>query len=129
MWSLGCIAVELFLGLPIFPGTSEYNQVSRIVDMLGTPPLHLLEAGKQAHEFFKVVGTDEMGRKKHALKSMEQYAMEHGTDEQPSKQYFKATKLPDIIKSYHLPKKITTQAEIDKGQSQNCLFSWLYSAH
>ena len=35
MWSLGCIVVELFLGLPIFPGTSEFNQVSRITDMLG----------------------------------------------------------------------------------------------
>jgi dual specificity protein kinase YAK1 len=35
MWSLGCIVVELFLGLPLFPGTSEYNQISRIVDMLG----------------------------------------------------------------------------------------------
>ena len=35
MWSLGCIAVELFLGLPLFPGTSEYNQITRIVDMLG----------------------------------------------------------------------------------------------
>jgi dual specificity protein kinase YAK1 len=35
MWSLGCIAVELFLGLPLFPGTSEYNQLTRIVEMLG----------------------------------------------------------------------------------------------
>jgi dual specificity protein kinase YAK1 len=35
MWSLGCIVMELFLGLPIFPGTSEYNQLSRIVDTLG----------------------------------------------------------------------------------------------
>lgn len=35
MWSLGCIAVELFLGLPLFPGTSEYNQVTRIVELLG----------------------------------------------------------------------------------------------
>ena len=35
MWSLGCIAVELFLGLPLFPGTSEYNQICRIVEMLG----------------------------------------------------------------------------------------------
>lgn len=35
MWSLGCIMVELFLGLPLFPGTSEYNQVSRITEMLG----------------------------------------------------------------------------------------------
>lgn len=35
MWSLGCIVVELYLGLPLFPGTSEYNQLSRIVDMMG----------------------------------------------------------------------------------------------
>lgn len=37
MWSLGCVAAELFLGLPLFPGTSEYNQMSRIVDMMGYP--------------------------------------------------------------------------------------------
>lgn len=35
MWSLGCIAAELFLGLPLFPGSSEYNQISRIVELLG----------------------------------------------------------------------------------------------
>lgn len=35
MWSLGCIAAELFLGLPLFPGSSEYNQLFRIVEMLG----------------------------------------------------------------------------------------------
>lgn len=26
MWSLGCICAELFLGLPVFPGHSEYDQ-------------------------------------------------------------------------------------------------------
>ncbi len=25
----------MFLGLPLFPGTSEYNQITRIVEMLG----------------------------------------------------------------------------------------------
>lgn len=29
IWSLGAIVGELFLGLPLFPGESEYNQVSR----------------------------------------------------------------------------------------------------
>lgn len=29
MWSLGCVAAELFLGWPLFPGTSEYDQVGR----------------------------------------------------------------------------------------------------
>ena len=39
MWSVGCIAVELFLGLPLFPGSSEYNQITRIVEMFGYDPL------------------------------------------------------------------------------------------
>ena len=37
MWSVGCIAVELFLGLPLFPGSSEYNQITRIIEMFGYP--------------------------------------------------------------------------------------------
>jgi len=35
MWSLGCIAVELFLGLPLYPGNSEHDQAVRIVESLG----------------------------------------------------------------------------------------------
>jgi serine/threonine protein kinase len=41
MWSVGCIAVELFLGLPLFPGSSEYNQICRIVEMFGYDSLVL----------------------------------------------------------------------------------------
>ena len=28
MWSLGCVIAELFLGWPLYPGSSEYDQVS-----------------------------------------------------------------------------------------------------
>lgn len=35
MWSLGCIVAELFLGIPLFPGANEYDQLSRILDLLG----------------------------------------------------------------------------------------------
>ena len=34
-WSLGCIVGEFYLGLPIFPGNSEYDQMKRIIDVLG----------------------------------------------------------------------------------------------
>ena len=30
----------------MFPGTSEYNQIFKIVDMLGPPPRHMIEVGK-----------------------------------------------------------------------------------
>jgi dual specificity protein kinase YAK1 len=81
------------------------------------PPSHLLEVGKQVPEFFQVIGIAENGRKTYRLKPMEQYAAEHNTNEQPSKQYFKATTLPEIVRTYALPKKIVKQSDIDKGES------------
>ena len=30
VWSLGCICAEMFLGLPLFPGVSEHNQVRTV---------------------------------------------------------------------------------------------------
>ncbi len=53
VWSLGCVAAELFLGLPLFPGASEYDQMARIVAGLGGPPPHLIEAGVAGRKFFK----------------------------------------------------------------------------
>jgi len=135
MWSLGCIAVELFLGLPLFPGTSEYNQVSRIVEMLGyvtstslhlsalivffrMPPTYMVERGKQAAQFFDLSGVDEVGKNVYRMKSLEQYSREHNTQEQPGKKYFSYSTLPDIIKNAPLPpaRQSGRQAvEMEKG--------------
>jgi dual specificity protein kinase YAK1 len=35
IWSFGCILVELYLGLPIFPGNSMYDQLKKIINILG----------------------------------------------------------------------------------------------
>jgi dual specificity protein kinase YAK1 len=115
MWSLGCIVVELFLGLPLFPGSSEYNQVTRIVEMLGLPQQWMLDMGKQSGEFFEKTH-DEYGRKTHRLKSLEQYSREHNTKEQPSKKYFNASTLEEIIRSYPMPRKNMKPAEVERGK-------------
>ncbi|KHJ77671.1 hypothetical protein OESDEN_22709, partial [Oesophagostomum dentatum] len=37
IWALGCIMAELYMLRPLFPGTSELDQLFKIVTILGTP--------------------------------------------------------------------------------------------
>jgi len=52
MWSLGCVAAELFLGLPILPGVHEHDQIGRICEMIGTLPDWMLDQGSKASKYF-----------------------------------------------------------------------------
>ncbi|KAG4096931.1 kinase-like protein [Neocallimastix lanati (nom. inval.)] len=122
MWSLGCIAAELYLGLPLFPGSSEYNQVSRIVNMLGIPPLYTIEKGKNAHKYFKKVGVRQDGKAIYKLKSMEEYMEENNVTEQPSKIYFNGDTLDEIINLYPITRKGLSQREIDKEMQNRTVF-------
>jgi len=55
IWSLGCVAAELFLGLPILPGVHEHDQLGRILEMIGPVPDWMLEQGSKSGKFFKNV--------------------------------------------------------------------------
>lgn len=37
IWALGCIMAELYMLRPLFPGTSELDQLFKIVSIMGTP--------------------------------------------------------------------------------------------
>ena len=37
VFALGCIIGELYLGRPMFPGTSQQDQLIKVVSVLGTP--------------------------------------------------------------------------------------------
>ncbi|EDQ92209.1 uncharacterized protein MONBRDRAFT_14418 [Monosiga brevicollis MX1] len=56
MWSLGCILFELHTGDPIFNGVSERDQVYKLTELLGVPPVHMLEKGRKAANFFRKLG-------------------------------------------------------------------------
>jgi serine/threonine protein kinase len=43
MWGAGCAMAELRLGRPLFNGTTELEQLNKIIDILGTPPAVLLQ--------------------------------------------------------------------------------------
>ena len=77
----------------------------------------MLENGKQSGHFFDQY-VDHYGQKKYKLKSIEQYSRERNTNEQPGKQYFKATSLPDIINNAPMPNfKSSSKSghEVEKG--------------
>ncbi|KAJ2161648.1 dual specificity protein kinase yak1 [Coemansia sp. RSA 552] len=120
MWSLGCIVAELYLGLPLFPGSSEYNQLSRIVDLLGVPPRNMLEKARKADEFFNYLGPGTWD-----LKSMVQYARERNTEEKESKRYFNATTLEELIRTYPIRRRMTDTERQREYQSRVALIDFL----
>ncbi|VDN33159.1 unnamed protein product, partial [Gongylonema pulchrum] len=64
MWSLGilllltfqrCILVEMHTGEALFAGTCEHDQMMRIIEVLGMPPKHMIEAApaQKRNKFFE----------------------------------------------------------------------------
>ncbi|KAM0682662.1 dual specificity protein kinase yak1 [Mitosporidium daphniae] len=105
IWSLGCIAAELFLGIPIFPGSSNYDQILRIVECIGMPPTYMLDVGRNSSLYFEKPPSTGV----YKLKTREQYEKDicNGHSNQPqlpeeklSKRYFSAVKLEEIILTY-----------------------------
>eukprot|EP00960_Hanusia_phi_P069363 767075-Hanusia_phi.AAC.2 len=43
MWSLGCILVEMHTGQPLFNGKNEAEQMFKICDVLGMPPIDMVK--------------------------------------------------------------------------------------
>lgn len=52
MWSLGCVVAELFLGWPLYPGSSEYDQIRYISQTQGLPTEHMLNSASKTTKFF-----------------------------------------------------------------------------
>ena len=143
MWSLGAIVGELFLGLPLFPGESEYNQLFRIVQMRGPVPDSMISAGSLAHKFFALPGSGQSNRKAtpsaaeahsplqavaplshFCFKSEVDYCRELSCPPCRNKQYFKHTELPDLIA--HHPRLKPLESEAEKAEDRERRGSMLH---
>ncbi|VDL19070.1 unnamed protein product [Hymenolepis diminuta] len=83
MWSLGCVIAELFLGWPLYPGSSEYDQIRYIVETQGLPPVDLLKVANKANRFFHF--DSRLGQWR--LKSQEEYASETNQRAKETRKY------------------------------------------
>ncbi|KAL3686400.1 hypothetical protein R1sor_008974 [Riccia sorocarpa] len=125
IWSLGCVAAELFLGLPLFPGASEYDLLQRMIETLGSqPPDRVLRIARNSSKFFKhtsaapVPGRQSADGQKSVYQFLTEAEFEAREQKKPAvgKRYFAHKSLDDIILNYPLKRKMTaeeSQLEMD----------------
>ncbi|KAK9120341.1 hypothetical protein Syun_017958 [Stephania yunnanensis] len=126
MWSFGCIVAELFLGLPLFPGASEYDLLRRMIKILGAqPPDHLLNEAKYTDKFFKRAGDIlDVENNETSFSSIGSFQVlteeefEARDLKRPliGKEYFNHMKLEEIVTNYP-PSKRLTEEEMSKDKS------------
>ena len=52
VWSIGCILGELYLGTPIMPGISSYDQLNKINTLIGECPQYMIEQCSKRDKYF-----------------------------------------------------------------------------
>lgn len=81
----------------------------------------MIEVGKNANRYFDRDTT--RGEKRYELKPLDKYAKEQGKSEQPSKRYFSAKTLPDLINTYPIMRKTQmSNKEIEKEKFNRLAF-------
>lgn len=103
MWSLGCVIAELFLGWPLYPGSSEYDQIRFIIQTQGLPPSAMLENASKLHRFFKEVKSESpnhtnIGGTYYRLKTIEEYEASSATAKSKETRKYIFNVLDDIAR-------------------------------
>ena len=89
IWSIGCILGELYLGNPIMPGNSSYDQLYKIHSLIGEIPQYMIEESVRKNIYF--TKTEDNYTYNYRIKSPEEFYKEY----------------PDVPKSeYEIPKNL-----------------------
>ncbi|XP_076842558.1 uncharacterized protein LOC143487507 [Brachyhypopomus gauderio] len=111
MWSLGCVIAELFLGWPLYPGASEYDQIRYISQTQGIPAKNLLIGGTKTRCFFHKGS----GSSYHLwrLKTPLEHEVEFGVKSQETKRYI-FNRLDDMMQ-VNIPRLEGTDILVEKA--------------
>lgn len=135
MWSFGCIVAELFLGLPLFPGASEFDLLKRMIRILGgQPPDYLLKDAKNTSKFFKFVGkVDHVdmghvsvgGGSAYQALTEEEYEAREKKKPVIGKEYFNYMNLEGIVAAYPYRKNLPEEDILKERQVRLSLIDFL----
>uniref|UniRef100_A0A5B7A0F1 Putative ATP binding protein isoform 1 n=1 Tax=Davidia involucrata TaxID=16924 RepID=A0A5B7A0F1_DAVIN len=135
MWSFGCIVAELFLGLPLFPGASEFDLLRRMIKILGGQPSdYVLKEAKNTSKFFKCVGNinyEESGQvsmgRRSAYQALTEEEYEARELKRPSigKEYFNHMNLEAIVTKYPYRKNLPEEDIARESQIRLALIDFL----
>ncbi|XP_022718649.1 dual specificity protein kinase YAK1-like isoform X3 [Durio zibethinus] len=135
MWSFGCIVAELFLGLPLFPGASEFDLLRRMIEIFGgQPPDYVLKEAKNTSKFFKCIGSIhniESGevsigsRSAYQALTEEEYEARELKKPLMGKEYFNHKNLEAIVTNYPYRKNLLKEDVIKESQIRLALIDFL----
>ena len=123
MWSLGCVAAELFLGLPLFPAASEFDLLERLTETIGEVPRNMLLNAKNTTIYYKF--TNRTSHSTPVLLTAAEYQALHLKPVVRGKQYFKGTKLNDIISGYPFKPGISDSEKSVQIEQRGCFVDFL----
>lgn len=135
MWSFGCIVAELFLGLPLFPGASEFDLLRRMIQILGgQPPDYVLKEAKNTSKFFKCIGSFHHvengdvsmgGRSAYLALSEEDYEARELKKPSIGKEYFIHKNLEAIVTNYPYRKNLAEEDIVKESRVRLALIDFL----
>lgn len=135
MWSFGCIIAELFLGLPLFPGASEFDLLRRMVKILGgQPPDYILKEAKNTSKFFKCIRSFHHvenaevsmgGRSAYQALTEEEYEARESKKPSMGKEYFNHMNLEGIVRNYPYRKNLPEEDLLKESQVRLALIDFL----
>ena len=118
IWSTGCVAAELMLGLPLFPAETERHLICLINQMLGPFPENMIQATERHDELFMPDDT---------LKSPELICQENGETFTEFQPYFVQERLEDIVINFSFAPDLTEEQVAEEIRTRQIFIDFLSS--